>query len=193
MIKYLASLLLLTGCASHIASTTSPSRSNTLEEVRVALIDVRQAYSAQQMELQLLEEKINKINPSTHTASIEARIGQLERLLDHIEVDLRQLGTHANQTSQSLVQYKNQIQAIESQLKTQSTRLDEVVKLKSTLNSISETLHSSPAKAKIHRVSSGETLEKIARRYDTSVEVIKKLNGLKNTTIFPGQELKIPE
>ncbi len=192
MIRYLFSFLLLAGCATHVATNSGPNR-NTLEEVRIALIDVRQAYSAQQMELQLLEEKVNKVKPSTQNTSIETRISQLERMLDRIETDLRQLGTHANQTSQSLVQYRNQINTLETQLKNHNNRLDEVVKLKSTLNSISQSLNTSHLSTKTHKVSSGESLEKIARRYDTNVEALKKLNALKNNTIFPGQELKIPE
>ncbi|MDX1643455.1 MAG: LysM peptidoglycan-binding domain-containing protein, partial [Thermoanaerobaculia bacterium] len=38
----------------------------------------------------------------------------------------------------------------------------------------------------------GDTLSKIARRYATSVEMVKAVNGLKGTTIYPGQRLKIP-
>lgn len=38
----------------------------------------------------------------------------------------------------------------------------------------------------------GDTLSKIARRYSTSVEMVKAVNGLRGTTIYPGQRLKIP-
>ncbi len=46
---------------------------------------------------------------------------------------------------------------------------------------------------KLHRVSPGETLSQLARRYGTSVDEIKRLNGLKSThRISAGQYLKIP-
>jgi len=42
-----------------------------------------------------------------------------------------------------------------------------------------------------HTVVSGDTLSGIASKYDTKVDVIKKLNNLKSTVIKPGQKLKI--
>jgi len=41
-------------------------------------------------------------------------------------------------------------------------------------------------------VTNGDTLWKIAKRYDTSVDRVKAMNGLRSSTIFPGQRLKIP-
>ena len=42
-----------------------------------------------------------------------------------------------------------------------------------------------------YRVRAGDSLYKIARRYKTSIRVIKRLNGLKRSLIRPGQKLKI--
>lgn len=46
-----------------------------------------------------------------------------------------------------------------------------------------------------HKVASGESLEKIAKRHGTTVEAIQKANGMKKgqTMIQPGQNLKIPK
>ena len=41
-------------------------------------------------------------------------------------------------------------------------------------------------------VTRGDTLWKIAKRYDTSVDMVKAMNGLRNSIIRPGQRLKIP-
>jgi hypothetical protein len=38
----------------------------------------------------------------------------------------------------------------------------------------------------------GDTLSKIARQYRTSVDMVKAVNGLRGSTIYPGQMLKIP-
>lgn len=43
-----------------------------------------------------------------------------------------------------------------------------------------------------HTVRSGDTLGEIARRYRTSVNAIKSLNGLKSNLIRPGQVLRVP-
>lgn len=42
-----------------------------------------------------------------------------------------------------------------------------------------------------HRVSAGETLWKISKRYETKVEIIKRSNALSTDDIHPGQELRV--
>jgi len=152
-----------------------------LEESRVTLLDMRQAIREQQLELQLLEEKLCSGESNTD-AQLAARIVRLEDKQATILTDIRALGTHANETTQSLIQYRKTIQSLDQ-------RLGEVVKLKSTLNSISKSLGSS---GKIHKVSSGDSLDKIARKYNTSIQTLKQANGLHSNTIIIGQELKIP-
>lgn len=46
--------------------------------------------------------------------------------------------------------------------------------------------------ATYHRVKSGDTLYSIARRYDTSVTQLKKVNGLTSDVIRVGQSLRLP-
>jgi LysM repeat protein len=48
-----------------------------------------------------------------------------------------------------------------------------------------------PATDLIHHVASGDTLGRIAKRYDTSVAAIKKWNRLSSDMIRPGQELRV--
>lgn len=45
---------------------------------------------------------------------------------------------------------------------------------------------------KIHKVVSGDSLSKIAKRYNTSIAKLKKNNGLKSNVLHIGKELKIP-
>ena len=46
---------------------------------------------------------------------------------------------------------------------------------------------------KNHQVKSGDTLGRIASAYGTTVEFLKRANGLKNDVIHPGQKLKVPK
>ena len=188
-------LLLFSGCAQRMSSTSSAINHTALEEVRIALLDVRQAFSSQRMDIQLLEEKINKLNPSksSNPRDLENRILTLEKQSQSILQDLQQLRAHANETSSSLVTYRNQINALDSLLKKQNNQLAEIVKLKSTLESISNAIDgSAPSSEKTHTVRAGDSLEKIARRYNTSVNSLKQANRLKSNTILIGQELQIP-
>ena len=45
----------------------------------------------------------------------------------------------------------------------------------------------------MYTVKSGDTLYSIAKKYNTSVQEIINLNYLKNTNLYPGQEIRIPE
>jgi LysM repeat protein len=176
-------------------STQTAASQDTLEEIRIALLDVRQAYSATKIDMENLEEKVSELKPNTliKVTSIEARMNQLEKQLVNIQTDLHSLSAHLTQTTESLHQYRTQIAALDSQLKNHTARLDEISNLKSTLNSISQAISTPKQAAQTHKVVSGESLERIARHYNVTVDALKKTNGLTSSTIMIGQELKIPE
>ncbi|RMH17861.1 MAG: LysM peptidoglycan-binding domain-containing protein [Acidobacteria bacterium] len=48
------------------------------------------------------------------------------------------------------------------------------------------------AAGRSHLVARGESLWQIARRYDTSIRLLKETNGLRGDVIRPGQVLRIP-
>jgi LysM repeat protein len=48
-----------------------------------------------------------------------------------------------------------------------------------------------PKKVLQHKVKAGETLGSIAKKYHTTVDQLKKLNGMKGTTIYVGQYLTV--
>ena len=54
-----------------------------------------------------------------------------------------------------------------------------------------------PAEQKIkwerHEVSAGETLAGLAKKYNTTPEAIRDINGLKKNSVTPGKHLLIPE
>lgn len=52
--------------------------------------------------------------------------------------------------------------------------------------------HNTQPKPRTHKVAKGENLSKIAARYGTTVDKIKKANKLKNNNIKAGQRLSIP-
>jgi membrane-bound lytic murein transglycosylase D len=43
-----------------------------------------------------------------------------------------------------------------------------------------------------HTVKPGDTLFSLAKRYDTSVDELRKLNNLKNNSLAKGKQLRVP-
>lgn len=190
-------LILLSGCTTQMASRTSEKSSEQIalfEEVRVALNDVRQALNTQKMDLALLEEKFSKLEKRPDTTSqVEARLASLERMQDRAISDLQSLSRHAKDTTGAMEELNRELASLEKKLNMESERLAEVANLRTTISSLTKAM-SAPAtqQAKTHRVKPGDSLEKIAREYQTSIEEIKHANGLKQNKILIGQELKIP-
>ena len=182
-------LLLVSSCTSQMGVRQTAVSQRALEEARNALLDVKQALAQQRLEIQLLDEKLDGRKPDSTYNPNTSRIENLAASQRRILEDLKKIGTHANETSHALTQFKKSLQSLEKELTTQSSRLNEVVKLKSTLSSISDAIGQN---ARVHKVQSGDSLERIARKYNTSIQSIKQANGLSSNTILIGQELKIP-
>lgn len=58
--------------------------------------------------------------------------------------------------------------------------------------STSKSKQSRQSKTKTHTIKAGDNLGKLAKKYGTTVEAIKKANGMKNDNITAGKTLKIP-
>lgn len=143
-------------------------------------MDVRKDFSEQKIELELLKEQLAKLQSNE---KLQKRIDEIEKTQNKIVTDLRQLSGFTTKASNSLA-------VLEKQVEKTSNRINEVTKLKSTLTSISKAIGSN---SPVHQVSSGDSLEKIARKYNTTVSDLKKANGLTSNTIIIGQNLKIPQ
>ena len=179
----------------------------TLHELRTNLDDQKHDLNCFQTELQILDgrlkyyesalsnlkqqdlekqqTKIDQFVKDLH--ALEKKLSAFERLQNEGSKDLSQLTTHANETSAALSQFKQRIIELEQEMQSQNRRFEEIAKLKNLLENGPKDLD-----AKIHKVRPGDTLEKIARLYKTSVERIKKANDLDVDLIVVGQQLRIP-
>lgn len=158
-------------------------RETILEELRTEIADLKHAVHATEVEIHLLEENLEN--------QTDSKVGQLAEVVDDISrkvatldknqeraaADLKNLVTHANQTTHSLSQYRDRIKELDRKLE----RAQPIHK------KIGETIPQN------YRVQSGDSLQKIARVYHTSVENLKHLNGLKGDTIFVGQLLQVTD
>ncbi len=187
--------LVLCSCSSQLSSrqNTSYRSDMSIDEMRLELADVKHELKSTQVELNILDERLKKqtskqIPDAAPSSHLEKRISDLEKLLEKTTADLRNLSTH---TTQALTK----LQALEQEVSSHEKRLDEVVKLKGTLTSISKAIGERPAEtsAKTYRVKAGDSLEKIARNHKTNITALKNLNSLKSDKIVVGQELRIPD
>jgi LysM repeat protein len=171
------------GCTSNLVSLRG-NQDHVIEELRTEIADVRHAVHGTEVEIKLLEEKLENQDAIKDDASMQRKIASLEKTIEKMNGDLKSLMAYATQTTSSLTQYRDHILEIDR-------KLEEVTKLRSTLSQISK--NHTAQEAKRHRVKSGDSLEKIARLYSTSPEALKKENSLSSDRIIVGQELKIPE
>ena len=200
--------LTLTSCSSHLAMLQRDKydTSIAIDEMRMELSDVKHTLSNTQVEMQILEEKVRTqdvtLQKSKNQASavsipeqkltvIEKKITQIEKMQDKLSSELKQLSSHANQTTSSLTQYQVRITELESELSSQTKMLQELSELKGTLRSITHAIKGQTSPS-TYKVKAGDSLEKISRLHNTSVETLKKANNLSSTKIVIGQEIRIP-
>ena len=119
--------------------------------------------------------------------NLEKKIQQLSKKQEKITTDIHQLGSHANDTTTALSQYKEKIIHLEKALQAQALQLQEACKVKEELAKLSQLEGS-----KIYTVKPGDSLEKIARQSRTTVEEIKKVNKMTSDLIVVDQELLLP-
>lgn len=184
-------MLILGGCYSTWDQHSAVS-STDLQQLYAEVGEIKKKISSYELEFQLLEEKAatQKVkNPDT-LARLEERIGKLERFQEKISQDLRSLHAEMQDSLSAFTQYKSRLQELDQEISDQNTRFKELGKLKQTLSSLSKAVDKEGLK--IHKVHAGDSLEKIARQHQTSIEEIKKINHLSTDTIIIGQELKIP-
>ena len=195
--------LMMTSCNTHMAVLQQDKHENTvaLNEMRSELADLKHALNNAQVEIQILEEQVQnqeslskkpKVGVSSPNDSklpqLERRLAVLEQMQEKIHADLKQLSSHANQTSTCLQQYSAKISELEQNVERQKGDLRSSLKtLTSSLSTEVETSSSGT-----YKVKSGDSLEKIARNHKVSVDALKKANGLSQNKILVGQELIIP-
>jgi len=216
MRTYLALLIItslaLSGCSP---LTSSPYDGKyqlelTLHEVQTNLDDIRHDLNSFRSEIQIVEGHIKHNEQALASLKnqdfekAQSKIDQLAVAVQALEQkwnaaeksrvadsgELKQLSSHAKETGLALVQFKDRIGEMEQELISGQRRFEEIGKLKSNIENLAKALQASDLK--IYKVRSGDSLEKIAKSNKTTVEKIKKLNGMEQDLIGVGQELKIP-
>ena len=137
---------------------------------------------------QVTELKSGKLDSFLQELQIlEKKLLQLSKKQEKMVADIRQLSSHANDTTTALSQYKDKIDQFEKSILVQNQQIGDMTKLKDGLTKLSQF-----DSLKTYSVKSGDSLEKIAREHGTDVEEIKKLNQMSSDLIVVDQQLYIP-
>lgn len=213
--KYLA-----LACLAYFLASCSPITSTqhdekykwelTLHEVQTNLDDLRHDTHCMVSEMQILDTRLKAFESQIEYVryqelqnqraklqsleqqiqNFEAKTAQFEKKVLSSQEGLDSLSLFAKETSFALSQFKSKIEEIEGEMIDQSRRLETFARLKENIQMLSKSLRLDSSK--IHKVKSGETLEKIAKHYKTDVAQIKEMNQLNSDLIVIDQELKIP-
>lgn len=199
---------LLPSCFQSSFNNQQNSLEFSLHKIQTEIEELKQDLNTHQMELNILEGKF--LNQDNILASIreeilekeqkqcndiqlrlelcEKKIHFFEQQKDKLVNELKELNLHARSTTTALSQYKSKISELEVFI---NEKLKEFTSIRHELKVISEPL--SLVNPKTYRVQKGDTLKKIAKVMNISLEELKEVNHLQGDTIYIEQELIIPK
>lgn len=203
----LVSLICFTGCASFSSSQGEKHQMElSMHKVRTEVDELKHDLNTCELEghvlegklvdqeqmlatlkKQLDELKLNNLDSVSHKLqTIEKDLHQLAKKQDKLVSDIRQLSTHANDTTTALSQYKDRIAQFEKVMTVQTQQINECGKLKESIEKLTQ------LELKTYTIKSGDSLEKIAREHGTNAEELKKLNQLTSDLIVVDQMINLP-
>lgn len=204
-------LMLLASCSGLNAPREDRHKTElTLHKMRTEVEDLKHDLNTSDIELHILEGKLldqeetltmlkeqligsqtGKIEDMQQLVTVfNKKIVALEKKQDEILGDLRQLGSHANETTTALSQYKDKICEMEKSISFQNKKFEELTKLKKSLEVFLQ--ETSKLETVSYTIKEGDSLQKISKQFGVSIEDLKKLNHLKDDLIFSGQVITVP-
>lgn len=215
-IAFLTIPYLLASCGpTSVASKTDKYQMEmTLHKTRADLEELKHDLHTQKMEVSIIEGKL--VNQEDFVATLKketfdlhqtkldqftGQIGNLEKKLASFEKtqdEILQAQTKLVQLSHELhkaiAQSKDRINEMERIIALQSKSANEMAKLKKNVEKVASLVEGGKQAITIepYTVKSGETLEEIAKNFDTSSSALLKINKLDSEKIIPGQELLVP-
>ena len=212
---FLFLLMLLDSCSPMKSSANEEKHQLelTLHELQTNLDDLRHDLNCFQTEMQIVDGRIKNQEDFSQnikqqhieklqnkTEYLQKQLSQLDNKLSSIDKnlvclkdDLKSLVNHANDTTLALTQYKEKINDLETESIVQNKKTEEILNIKSNIKELVQSIKATSENYILYTVKIGDSLEKIAKKNQTSVENIKKFNSLENDLIIIGQELKLPK
>jgi len=159
--------------------------------VIAALIFSRPKNMVDQEYLQSLETRVQQLEKKMAT------MGAMDQIIEQLDKQAQELDRIDNKTGRFAATTTTQIDQIIKELgalQQKTSQLKAAIAPQPKMPAKKQPVASKNAKstAKFHQVQPGDTLYRISRRYDISVEQLRRYNDLTpNSTIYPGQQLKL--
>jgi len=208
MIVFILFFTLFSSCSFQSSPSNDPQHKLefAIHNIKTQVEELRQELNSHQMDLHILEGKF--LNQDSSLALIREKNIEVEQLkLDKIihrldsfakqisflektqaamHTGIQELHLHANDTTTALAQYKSRINELESLI---NERVKEFIAIRHDLEELARPI---PQVYKKYRVQRGDTLKKIAKHANVSLEHLKELNHLHSDVIYVEQELLLP-
>ncbi|WP_011176397.1 LysM peptidoglycan-binding domain-containing protein [Candidatus Protochlamydia amoebophila] len=201
--------------------STRPVLDNNTIRFKNSLADLKHELSNHEAEIRIFENKLHNQESSldqirqqivddlegqreyTRAMSInlEGKIDTLDKAVNGLMNDLRQLKNHANDSVNVLAQYKQKLVDVEKILEAQDQHISS---LEAALHSLIDVWQARETatqeiankqainSSKTYKVQPGDSLEKIAKANKTTVKILRECNQLTSDLIVVGQVLKLP-
>lgn len=178
-----------------VAQAAVPS-TMAIEHLKIAQANLEDEMSKMEGRCQNIElalestrkEVLERLHAYKETQSANSvnstRLKTVEKNIEKLASDLKQIKTHTNELQASL------IKKIEQCDKLLALQAEEIEQISKSMQLMMTALQKK--RSHTYRVQSGDTLEKIAKEQGTTLEKLKDENNLVHNTIRIGQELKIP-
>jgi len=143
------------------------------------------------IEADFLEEEMEEELPPIDTLLEIELIEELEEEIPDEEPDEGPEETLPEITPQDSTQTSPELEEIPNEIEEDPFGEEENEEVEEEPEVIEEVTPAPPANQVFHTVAKGDTLWNISRRYNTTVDAIKKLNSLSNNVIRLGQKLRV--
>lgn len=160
---------------------------------------LKNSISTQEQARLSLEKEVSALLRATRDTLQETKDGgvqhqkTIEKALDKLTQDCKQLKNHANDLSQSVNDLSKTVQGLKETSHNQAQSIKELEQAMRALTLAMGGKSNSGISAEkgIYTVKNGDSLEKIATAFGVSIADLKKWNQLKSSTIHPGQQLHV--
>jgi peptidoglycan DL-endopeptidase CwlS len=188
--------LLLTSCLQAEVQPQTKIQ-HTLQNLESELSYLRQKIDNQEVRIETMREEVSKLLKATkeattsQNAASEQKVQRVEKSLEKFVADMKQFKTHANETSELVKELQKALLHATETTQAQAKQLEG---LQGALQSVVKAMQvETKGTQKSYIVKKGDTLDKIAKEFHTTVSALKKANNISSSTIQKDQFLLIPQ